>query len=203
MQPIGASRATAAESEKFTEGKITYYEIAGVLGKDVETQMEVHNEFLKKPPKVLILVWKYGDKEHPESKEGLKAFFRSVHANLDKNEIRVILALTNCVEGEVGDASWDNEYDNFARQVLAQLSLPQETHFFKVNSAQMRGVQPRGLKELHDHIMGIMAENPTLQNAFKLIPLWARIMRDRRVQTVGGVAASFVLSLASKRLVVV
>jgi len=136
VQPIGASRATAAESEKFTEGKITYYEIAGVLGKDMETQLEVHKEFLKKPPKVLVLVWKYGDKEHPESTEGLKAFFGSVHASLDKNEIRIVLALTNCVEGEVGDTFWDNEYDNFARQVLAQLSLPQER-------ASSRSTRPR------------------------------------------------------------
>jgi len=67
----------------------------------------------------------------------------------------------------------------------------------------MRGVQPRGLKELHDHITGVMAEDPNLKNAFKLIPLWQRIIRDRRVQTVGGVSASVVLSLASRRPIVV
>mmetsp|Transcript_130763 Transcript_130763/g.260880 ORF Transcript_130763/g.260880 Transcript_130763/m.260880 type:complete len:678 (+) Transcript_130763:86-2119(+) len=185
VQPIGASRATAAESEQFTEGKITYYEIAGVLGKDMTSQLEVHHEFWKKPPKVLILVWKYGDKEHPESTEGLKAFFGSVRANLDKNEIRVMLALTNCVEGGV---DWDNEYDIFARQVLTQLSLPQQTCFFKVNSAQMTSVQPRGLKELHDRIMGIMAQDPSLKNAFQLIPIWKRIMGDSKVQGAGQVA---------------
>jgi len=185
VQPIGASRATAAESEQFTEGKITYYEIAGVLGKDMTSQMEVHHEFWKKPPKVLILVWKYGDKEHPESTEGLKAFFGKVGAYLDKNEIKVMLALTNCVEG-----NFDHAYDSFAGQVLTELSLPQETCFFKVNSVQMTSVQPRGLKELHDHIMGIMAQDPSLKNAFELIPLWKRIMGDTNVQVAGTMTAS-------------
>jgi len=105
----------------------------------------------------------------------LKAFFGKVGAYLDKNEIRVILALTNCVEG-----NFDHAYDSFAGQVLKELSLPQETCFFKVNSVQMTSVQPRGLKELHDHIMGIMAQDPSLKNAFELIPLWKRIMGDKR-----------------------
>jgi len=156
---VGVSRADTADSENFTEGKITYYEIAGILGKDMQTQMEVHNEFLKKPPKVLIAVFKYGDKDHHGSQEGLKAFFKNVLAKLTKNEVKVVLALTNCTE-EKGDEGWDRGYDESAKGVLQQLGLPAETHYFVVNSATSRGCEPRGLQELHNHIMGLMEETP-------------------------------------------
>merc|ERR1712098_643067 len=166
------------------------------MGEDIKTKTDVHNKFMERPPKVLLVLWKYGVKVHPDEAEGLPAFIRAVHSRLEDEDVRIFLVLTNCMRSgpyQGGPDTWEANYNRTAKSVLAHLGLPENTMFFRVNSAKAPGCEPHGLQEVHDAVCGVMHESPQIMSGFKLLPLWRRIAESRVVQMGATVGAMIVL----------
>jgi hypothetical protein len=180
-------------SESFTKEKLTVYEAVGVGNNDDVHRQVVQNALSKMPPRVVLILWKFGETLDDSSKD-FHDMVRMLLEGIRDHDVRVVLVLTQCDKNDLPE--FREQYERTAENLKEKFGMSPRTRHFLVNSADARGDQSKvlGIRELYAHVKDTLRTSIPLQSVIQINGMWNQVLRKllpAAAQVGLGAAAAF------------
>lgn len=166
-----------SKSESFTKDKLTVYEVIGVGNNDDVHRNVVQNALTKFPPRVVVIVWKFGETLDDRSKD-FHDMVRMLLECLRNHQVQVLLVLTQCDKNDV--PKFRDQYEKTAEELKEKFGMSPRTRHFIVNSADARGDPSKvhGISDLYAHVKETLKTSIPLQGVIRINSVWNQVLQQ-------------------------
>jgi hypothetical protein len=163
-------------SESFTKEKLTVYEAVGVGNNDDVHRQVVQNALSKMPPRVVLILWKFGETLDDRSND-FHDMVRMLLEGIRDHDVRVVLVLTQCDKNDLPE--FREQYERTAAQLKEKFGMSSRTRHFLVNSADARGDQSKvlGISDLYAHVKDTVKISIPLRSVIQISGMWNQVLR--------------------------